>query len=618
MNPPREDPPGLVTSVSRHDIVDRVLAGVFTAFGMWIVFRSPDFSTVPESGRSYLERSQDIGLLFILLGPLLLALRRLESGASRLARAGAWYRRLPVASICLLAIVLVAYRVAETKTTLIDGARYFWLDDDIMISMRYAWNLARGEGILWNAGAPPVEGYSNFAWTLILTLPHLAGLPMRLASAPALVLDGALFAALVYQSARLGRALGLRPATVALGAILLAMNRWMVHWAAAGSESILLSVLIMTAALILAKARKGRPARWQLGLVLGLMTLVRVDAFVLSLAFAPAIIALAGCRRVRWSVLVFWIALPLAHFAFRRAYYGAWLPNTYALKAVDIPMKESFGIWYVSTLFSQFGAICAMQLASLRLARHPLGAWLGLVPWFAVGYAVAIGGDELPEMRFLVPVIPLLIFGAMVSAQTIFLDERPARALGRNGGRLAGRWGWMLVLFGVVSSQTLCLPNRLIRLGADRGDLEMKNVILGLAIERNTEPDALVAHYWAGATPYFSQRPAHDMLGKSDAHIAHLPGHPGQWQPGHTKYDAAWTLSQKPDVIVTALGAGWLDPAVRGRGCLGYPALCSLYDDPTFKEWYEPGLVDLPESRYHHAIFIRRGTPRAAAPEAWR
>lgn len=613
-----EAPQKSLTSVSRDDLVDRLLAGVFTAFGLWVVLRSPDFETVPENGRQFLERSQDIGLLFILLGPLLLALRRLEAGASRLAQAGVWYRRLPIAFGCLLAVVLVANRIDQTKTALIDGVRYFWLDDDIMISMRYAWNLARGEGIVWNAGAAPVEGYSNFAWTLILSLPHLAGLPMRLASAPPLVLDAALFAALVYQSARLGRALGLRPAAVALAAILLAMNRWMVHWAAAGSENILLSLLIMTAALALAKARKGRPVGWQLGIILGLMTLIRVDAFVLSLAFAPAVIAWARSGRVRWSVLVFWIALPLAHFVFRKFYYGAWLPNTYALKAVDIPMKESFGIWYVSTLFAQFGAICALQLASLRLARHPLSAWLGLVPWFAVGYTVAIGGDELPEMRFLVPVIPLLIFGAMVSAQRIFLDERPTRALGGNGGRLAGRWGWMLVLFGVVSSQTLCLPNRLIRLGADRGNLEMKNVILGLTIKRNTEPDALVAHYWAGATPYFSERPAHDMLGKSDAHIAHLPGHPGQWQPGHTKYDAAWTLSQEPDVIVTALGAGWLDPAMRGRGCLGYPALCSLYDDPTFKALYEPGLVELPESQYHHAVFIRGGTPRAGPPEAWR
>src|ERR671919_1518100 len=54
----------------------------------------------------------------------------------------------------------------------IDGRRYFCLIDDAMISMRYAWNLSHGFGLVWNPGEY-VEGYTNPLMTLLMTLPTL-------------------------------------------------------------------------------------------------------------------------------------------------------------------------------------------------------------------------------------------------------------------------------------------------------------------------------------------------------------------------------------------------------------------------------------------------------------
>ena len=50
---------------------------------------------------------------------------------------------------------------------------YFTLFDDAMISMRYARNLSESHGLLWNAGQAPVEGYTNFLWTLWMACLHL-------------------------------------------------------------------------------------------------------------------------------------------------------------------------------------------------------------------------------------------------------------------------------------------------------------------------------------------------------------------------------------------------------------------------------------------------------------
>ncbi len=42
--------------------------------------------------------------------------------------------------------------------------------DDAFISFRYSEHLANGFGLVWNIGQPPVEGYSNFLWVLIVAL----------------------------------------------------------------------------------------------------------------------------------------------------------------------------------------------------------------------------------------------------------------------------------------------------------------------------------------------------------------------------------------------------------------------------------------------------------------
>jgi hypothetical protein len=47
--------------------------------------------------------------------------------------------------------------------------------DDAFITFRYAENLAAGHGPTYNAGQPPVEGYTTFLWMLLMAIPHLVG-----------------------------------------------------------------------------------------------------------------------------------------------------------------------------------------------------------------------------------------------------------------------------------------------------------------------------------------------------------------------------------------------------------------------------------------------------------
>src|SRR6266852_1908990 len=51
-----------------------------------------------------------------------------------------------------------------------------WLIDDAGITFDYARSIATGLGPVVQAGSPPVEGYSNPAWLILLVVGHLLGL----------------------------------------------------------------------------------------------------------------------------------------------------------------------------------------------------------------------------------------------------------------------------------------------------------------------------------------------------------------------------------------------------------------------------------------------------------
>ncbi len=81
-------------------------------------------------------------------------------------------KKIKVFSLTLIAIGFILWAskfIYSSSFVAIDHKRYFCLFDDAMISMRYAWNLSHGTGLVWNSGVY-VEGISNLLMTLIMSL----------------------------------------------------------------------------------------------------------------------------------------------------------------------------------------------------------------------------------------------------------------------------------------------------------------------------------------------------------------------------------------------------------------------------------------------------------------
>jgi hypothetical protein len=91
------------------------------------------------------------------------------------------------------------------------------------------------------------------------------------------------------------------------------------------------------------------------------------------------------------------------------------------------------------------------------------------------------------------------------------------------------------------------------RVWVDSGGLHTYNdktmTEYALALRDMTDQHAVLAVTWAGGLPYYSDRPAVDILGKSDRVVASAAPR-GPFRPGHNKWDYEHSIRDlRPDVV---------------------------------------------------------------------
>ena len=117
-------------------------------------------------------------------------------------------------SLAIAAALQIAFIVTSIRT--IEGERLFTLFDEAMVSMRYARNLAHGDGLVWNPGETPVEGYTNFLWTLALAALHAVRIPEGMIPLAVMIVGSALLIVTVRSTVSVaGRLFGERAAAIA-------------------------------------------------------------------------------------------------------------------------------------------------------------------------------------------------------------------------------------------------------------------------------------------------------------------------------------------------------------------------------------------------------------------
>ena len=299
----------------------------------------------------------------------------------------------------------------------------WFLTDDAFISFRYTRNLLEGHGLVFNPGEY-VEGYTNFLW--ILELAAIWGIfgirPEHAAPWLSVAYTVATIAVMLWWVVRLP---SLR-------------NRWLVGWMAlgllcssatfavwtsgGGLETRQFTFFVVTAVVCLSVNRSRRWGLLAASLSLAAAGLTRPEGLMLAACcfgwFAVQRIVKEGrvsARMVRELMILVapFVLLVSAHFLFRYAYYGEWLPNTYYAKHVR-PWYES-GFRYLWAAALETGLYLLLPLAYLalrtrwRVNRDGTYALVLLCVVTHMAYLLPIGGDyfEYRPLDFYWPLLAL-------------------------------------------------------------------------------------------------------------------------------------------------------------------------------------------------------------------
>ena len=161
-----------------------------------------------------------------------------------------------------------------------------FVQDDAFITYRYARNLARGNGLVFNPGER-VEGYTNFLWTVMHVIPEKLGWSSPIFSQ---VIGIALMVATVAVTLRLARRLFSSQSFGFLVALTLLANMTFLTYATGGLETMQQTLLVVSVAALLlpvtaaasgVAARGVAVRRVGAGLCAGLAVLTRMDSVVL-------------------------------------------------------------------------------------------------------------------------------------------------------------------------------------------------------------------------------------------------------------------------------------------------------------------------------------------------
>ena len=530
----------------------------------------------------------------------------LERLVERLARTPVW-----ISILAAVAVVVGCSAASAVKSSLVvDGTRYFWLDDDQMITMRYARNLAEGHGLVWNPGER-VEGYTSLLWTVILAGLHLLPLADAHMALAVRVLNALAACAVLLSVLKLLRVYLPDPGfALPIVLLLTAASHELLFWSMHGFETPLLTLLYLGTLLGILRGASGERLDLRTYLLMGLLPLARSDGHHLWAAAGLLVVALTPNLSRAVARLAVAAVLPLAHLAGRRLYYGDWLPNTYYLKVAgfDIANRLERGLGYAAYFAMCYWLVLFLALLGALVCSDRRRV-LGLAGFaLSLAYVVGVGGDNFPGARFLAPQAPLLLVLAAAGARDLCPNRRTGEFALLSAG--AGAYA-VFALFMAVASPAFPLI-------VDRNGGPEESLLTALAIRENTAPEARVAVHAAGLVPYFSRRHAIDCLGKADRHVAHLA--PQGRDMGHNKLDPDYSLGQeRPDLAVML----WLPQQVaacsaRDRGIVASeapPWVAKLYLSPVFQSEFCGGAVDVPGGA---PVYLRRSSPERGRASLWR
>lgn len=425
--------------------------------------------------------------------------------------------------------------------------------DDAYISYRYAENLIQGNGLVFNSGER-VEGYTNFLWTILLSLFAKLGLDMITVSKILGIASGCVTLLLLHQISRLffpkrDWLLALFPP------FLLTASSAFAYWSISGLEtSFFVMMVLLSVYLYLTRPRLSV-------LSCSLSALVRPEGVLI---FAILLLHKLLFRKDRFDEFLLYVggfgALLLPFAVFKLLYYGNVLPNSfYAKTGLSFEYVRS-GLEYFWQFVEHYGLWGVLYLLPIVLYRRldsPVRL-LALLVYIFTLCVILIGGDVLKAHRFFLPILPIFYLLFVVCLQKLIVWIRSS---------IVQRAVVTAVLL-LASSAFFLIPHGWIRevRAAEEGLVEKMRFVAEYFNE-HYRGSFTIALPTIGAASYYlgTEVRVIDMLGLTDRYISRHPekieGIAATWK--ERKYNSRYVLSRDPDFILFSTGHKPSAPAER-------------------------------------------------------
>ncbi len=446
--------------------------------------------------------------------------------------------------------------------------RLNWVNDDAFITFSYARSLVEGHGFTSHPSASPVEGFSELAWTLWVSIGILIGVEPALFARLSSLAAGALLILLVTQFAHRRDRLSL-PALAVVGGFL-ALNPAFAAWSTSGMGTMPFTLALFVLYRALDDGSPRGPALCAVATVW--VATSRIDGAWWVFWIAGIAALYAPSRRSGRVAVMACAASLVALEAWRIWAFDDWLPNTARAKLGTGATGIRRGLDYIVHFGLTFpGVAVALAMGAglaVRTRTQRSAMALGAIAATLV-HAIVVGGDFMPFGRFLVPALPFI-----------------ALMLGGS----ADRPGWRGVSIGALAALSLLLPSLDRHLtpeswrsayrfrfspsatGQDAPFLSelgqwnrnRSNVrrwsITGRDLARLAPEDASFVAPAVGALGWFSGLRVHDQHGLLSPEVARTSIAAGKRMPGHDRWvpPEVFEASKPTYYAVGACSLEWL------------------------------------------------------------
>ena len=455
--------------------------------------------------------------------------------------------------------------------------------EDSFITFRYAKNLAGGNGLVWNVGEIPVEGFTNFLWVLICALGTIARFDIILFAQTLGVVAGILTLIYVYN---ISRKIEFSKSIALFSCLFLAVSGPFATWASSGMETNVFTLFIVGSVFhTISFWKSGNNKALNLSFFYCfLASLTRPEGFgiFLVLLFLQIFFYVRKKKTDRKlkpiiiAALVYLVPFTI-YFIWRYTYFGYLFPLTFYAKTGGTFHQWFRGIKYLIYFIVHFllpflpllfflfwkkkEKFTFKRFSNSGLLKNPIsiksyGLFLcGVLCSAYIFYIIMVGGDYMAMYRFFVPVLPFIYILLAAGFSSILKSNQSLRI-----NSLAVILT-IIALFGTILQSTSLEKVLFKKPGITHGQYQgvsterwhsNRLTLIGKFFnEYKKSSDESLATDAIGAIAFYSNLKVYDFHGLVDPVIAKMEFKDlGKGFPGHEKIDLLYTLSLQPTYFI--------------------------------------------------------------------